>query len=168
MTFALVVLDHGHPHGTPGQALFGEQFALEELIVLAISPTVIWNIPAVDHTPMLQIGDRLDPPVDCAIDGDEHPPDIRGQSDDLRFRWINRTFARPAPAKVDPGRGWIGLPGSGQFRGGRQSGEGLRLTAPVRPKARLAAMRAIAGTVMRRALIRCVCDTARPTRAWRM
>src|SRR3954452_5199124 len=57
MTFAFVVPDHRHPHGALGPTPFGEQLALEELVVLAISPTVVWIIPAVDPTPMLQISD---------------------------------------------------------------------------------------------------------------
>src|SRR5918993_4607485 len=98
-----VLIDHGrHAQGSPGEPCRNEPLALDELEVLAVAIAVLGKVPAIIHTPVLLIADRLDGCIRLAIDAGERLPGLRREGDPRRFRRVDHALLGSFLAEPDP------------------------------------------------------------------
>ena len=85
MAFAMRIAHHGHQQGLARHAGIHQQFALEQLQILAIALAVLRIGPPFQHAVMIEIGHLFDGGIDQRIDAVERGPVLAGQRDDLWF-----------------------------------------------------------------------------------
>lgn len=124
----LLVDHHGDAQGAARYAGRGEALALQQHEVLAVALAVRRDVPAVDHAPMVLVGDRDDVTVDPLIGPDQQAPQPRRQFDGLRLACVDSALPRHALAEIGPGVRSAGLAAGGdRGAGDRQIGALLRL-----------------------------------------
>ena len=110
MTLVLFVAHHGHQQCLPRPAGLDQHASLEQDVVLAITVAVIRIGPAVDHSPMFDIGQRFNSLVGPGVDPNQVHPRPPRERKLGRYRCGAGAFARLPCTEVYPAR-W-GLCGS--------------------------------------------------------
>jgi hypothetical protein len=86
MTLVLFVAHHGHQQCLPRPAGLDQHASLEQDVVLAITVAVIGVGPALNHTPVFNIGKRFDSLVDPGVNPNQVHPRPPGEGRFARYR----------------------------------------------------------------------------------